>query len=204
MNDCRITYRVGRKDDSSRFAELDDIASGGAIEYLFHDLIPGMTPVEIVAMDLAQDSFPHTFRNVILADYHTQIIGMALSFPAKFHTITKQMRSFFPADRLQHFKQFFSTRVEGSYFLDALCVDEKYRKTGIGGKLIDLTKAKAGQEGFDTLSLIAYADNTDALRLYEHKGFSIVQTIELRPHRLIPHQGGCLLLKCDLSPSILI
>ena len=199
VDHTQITYRVGRKDDCLRIAELDNIASGGAIEYLFRDLIPGMTPVEIIALNLEQDSYPHTFRNVILAEYKAQILGMALSFPAKYHTITRQMRRFFPAERLRHFKQFFSTRVEGSYYLDALCVDANYRKIGIGDKLIDLTKTKAGHEGFDTLSLIAFADNTIALHLYEQKGFSMVDRIELKPHRLIPHQGGCVLMKCGLE-----
>ena len=101
VDHTQITYRVGRKDDCLRIAELDNIASGGAIEYLFRDLIPGMTPVEIIALNLEQDSYPHTFRNVILAEYKAQILGMALSFPAKYHTITRQMRRFFPAERLR-------------------------------------------------------------------------------------------------------
>ena len=196
-----VTYRPGRKPDCRRLAELDSLASGGAIEFLFHDLIPDMTSVDIVASQLEQDRYPHTFRSVIVAACGSRIVGMALSFPAQYHTITDQMRSFFPADRLDHFKSFFTTRVEGSYYLDALCVDETFRKQGIGGKLIDLTAARARQEGFSALSLIVFADNTSARRLYQKKGFSVMQPVALKEHRLIPHQEGCLLMNCDIPPD---
>jgi GNAT superfamily N-acetyltransferase len=201
MDQTTITYRPGRKPDCRRLAELDNIASSGAIEFLFHDLIPGMTPVEIVASELENDRYPYTFRSVIAAAYGPRIVGMALSFPARYHTITDEMRNFFPSDRLEHFKQFFTTRVEGSYYLDALSVDEQFRNQGIGSKLIDLTAARARQEGFSSLSLITFADNASARRLYRKKGFSVVKPIELKPHRLIPHQGGCLLLNCDIRPE---
>ncbi len=108
------------------------------------------------------------------------------------------MREFFPADRLEHFKEIFTTRIEGSYFLDALCVDKKYRNHGIGGKLIDLTKAKAGNEGYTSLSLMVFADNSLAIKLYKNKGFVIRKVVELKSHELIPHEGGCLLLESAL------
>jgi GNAT superfamily N-acetyltransferase len=201
LDQSTIAYRPGCRSDCRRIAELDNIASSGAIEFLFHDLIPGMTPVDIVASELEQNCYPYTFRSVIVAECGSLIVGMALSFPAHYHTITDQMRNFFPADRLEHFKHFFTTRVEGSYYLDALCVDERFRKQGIGGKLIDLTAARARQEGFSSLSLIAFRDNTSARRLYEKKGFSVVKPVELKPHPLIPHQGGCLLMNCDIPPD---
>lgn len=201
LDQSTIIYRPGRKVDCRRLAELDNIASSGAIEFLFHDLVPGLTPIDIVASELEQDRYPYTFRSVIVAECGSRIVGMALSFPAQYHAISDEMRNFFPADRLEHFKHFFTTRVEGSYYLDAMCVDEPFRKQGIGGKLVDLTTARARQEGFSSLSLIVFADNTSARRLYEIKGFSVVKPVELKPHRLIPHQGGCLLMNCDILPD---
>ncbi len=109
------------------------------------------------------------------------------------------MQKFFPAERLEHFRNFFSTRVEGSYFLDALCVDEKYQNKGVGSKLIELTKIKAQKEGYNVLSLIVFSDNINAQRLYKNRGFEIVKNIELNSHRLIPHVGGCVLMKTDIK-----
>lgn len=196
-----IKYRPGRKADCRRLAELDNIASSGAVEFLFRNLIPGMTPVDIVASELGQDRYPYTYRSVIVAECGSRIVGMALSFPARYHAITEEMRSFFPAERLEHFKHFFTARVEGSYYLDALCVDDQFRKQGIGGKLIDLTADRARQEGYPSLSLITFVDNATARKLYEKKGFIVVKPIELKSHRLIPHQGGCLLMNRDIRPD---
>ncbi len=189
-----IVYREGRKEDSLRIAQLDDIASGGAIEYLFHDLIPGMSPVEIVASNLENDRYPHSYRSAIVAEKDNSIIGMALSFPGIYHCITNDMREFFPPDRLLHFHHMFTAPVRDSYFLDAICVDQRHRNKGIGSKLIDLTKEKAHGEGYSTLSLIAFADNAAAIKVYRQNRFDIIQNIELKPHRRIPHEGGCVLM----------
>ena len=194
-----VQYREGRKEDSYRLAELDNIASDGAIDYLFHDLMPDMTPVQVVASSLEKGGDAHSYRNAIVAEYDNTIIGMSLSFPARYHAITDELRSFLPPDRLEHFREFFSTRVEGSYFLDALCVDVEFRKMGVGGRLIDLTKEKAREEGFTVLSLIVFADNIRVQRLYRKCGFEVVKNIGLKPHALLPHEEGCLLMKADIT-----
>ncbi len=193
----KVIYREGNKEDSSRIAELDNIASDGAIEFLFHDLVPDMTPVEIVASNLENDSYPHSYRSSIVAEYDGAIIGMSLSFPGKYHKITEEMKSFSPHDRIDHFKHFFSAPLEESYFLDALCVDDLYKRKGIGGKLIDLTKTKAGNEGYESLSLLVFADNINAQHMYKNNGFKVIKKIELNPHELMPHEGGCLLMKAN-------
>lgn len=193
-----LNYRQGKKDDSQRIAELDNIASGGAVEYLFHDLVPGLSAIQLLSNGLEQDVYPHTFRSCIVAESDHEIVGMALSFPAEFHCITDELVNFLPADRLERFREFYSSRVEGSYFLDAMSVEENYRGAGIGKALLEKTKVKASSEGYSELSLIVFADNTRAINLYERSGFKRVKNIELEPHKLIPHEGGCILMKCAL------
>ena len=105
------------------------------------------------------------------------------------------MAAFFPPERLDHFRHVFSAPVKDSYFLDALCVDRDFRNRGIGSKLIALTKTRARNEGYDSLCLIVFKDNTRARKMYENNGFKAIDRIELPPHRLIPHEGGCVLMK---------
>lgn len=190
-----IIYREGKKEDCLRIAELDNIASDGAIEFLFHDLIANMTPVQIVASNLESDSYPHSYRSVIVAEYNETIIGMSLSFPGKYHIITDEMKNFFPPDRINHFKHFFSAPVGDSYFLDALCVDKNFRNRGIGSKLIGLTKSKARKKGYNSLCLLVFKDNTNARNIYKKNGFKVIDWIELPSHKLMPHEGGCVLMK---------
>ncbi len=195
----KVIYRDGRKEDSANIARLDDIASGGALEFLFHDLVPNMTPVQIVTSNLEKDDYPYTYRNVIIAEHGKTIIGMALSFPGKYHRITKEMETFFPQDRIDHFREFFTAPVKDYYFLDAICVDEEFRGQGIGTALIEQTKKKTIKDGYNSLSLVAFKDNTKGLQVYKKNGFKVIDQINLAAHELIPHKGGCVLMKVNLD-----
>ena len=174
------------------------MASGGAVEYLFHDLVPGATPVQIIAHGLEKDIPPHSYRNAIVAELNQKIIGMSLSYPARFHHIDDEMRNFIPADRLAHFEDFFAARVDNSYLIDAISVEPEYRRQGVGKMLLEKTSEKAHKQGFSLLSLIVFADNEKAIRLYTEYGFIMVKKIDLAQHALIPHKGGCLLMKAEI------
>ena len=194
----QISYRDGRNEDCAILAKLINIASEGIIEFLFHDLIPDMTSVQMVAHNLSAENSFYSYKNAIVAEYNQNLIGASLSYPSRFHQITEETRNFLPEDRLEHFKSFYASRVEDSLLLNALCVDERFRGKGIGTKLIALTKKKAKKDGFKSLSLMVLADNADAHRLYARCGFKTVEAEELKSHELIPHEGGCLLLKCEI------
>jgi GNAT superfamily N-acetyltransferase len=190
-----ITYRTARKADCLRMAELINIASGGVVEFLFHDLMPELTPQQIIAHNLESDQGYYTYRNAIVAETDDRVVGVALSFPARFHEITAEMKQYFPKDRLDHLTEFYAARVDDSLLLNALCVDQKGRRNGIGGKLIALTKKEAKQSGFKILSLMVFADNREALSVYHRHGFEVHAPVKLDSHELIPHEGGCLLMK---------
>ena len=180
-------------------AELINIASGGVVEFLFHDLMPELTPQQIIAHNLESDQGYYTYKNAIVAETEDRVVGVALSFPALFHEITPEMRQYFPKDRLDHLTKFYAARVDDSLLLNALCVDQKRRRNGIGGKLISLTKKKAKQSGFKIVSLIVFADNTEALSVYHRHGFEVFAPVQLNSDERIPHEGGCLLMKTHID-----
>ena len=183
-------------------AELINIASGGVVEFLFHDLMPELTPQQIVAHNLQSDQGYYTYKNAIVAETEDRAVGVALSFPALFHEITAEMRQYFPKDRLDHLAKFYAARVDDSLLLNALCVDQKLRRNGIGSELISLTKKKAKQAGFKVLSLMVFADNAEALSVYHRNGFEVFAPVELNSHEQIPHEGGCLLMKSNIDDQI--
>lgn len=152
----------------------------------------------MVAHNLESDNYPRSYKNAIVAESNEKIVGVALSIPSRFHKETEEMGKFFPAERLEHLRHFFSARVDNSLLLDTLCVDEKCRGEGIGTQLISLTKKKAKEAELNILSLIVFADNTDAQRLYRRCGFEVVERMDLKSHELMPHEGGCLLMKCEI------
>jgi len=163
---------------------------------LFFDLIPNQSPTQIVAHNLENDYYPHSYKCAIVAEYNERLIGMSLSYPSHFHKITDEMKRFFPRERIEHFKHYYSARIENSYLIDTLCVKKEFRRNGVGSKLISLTKDKAKENGYETLSLIVFTDNALAKQFYKSNGFEIVERVELKPHNLIPHNDGCLLMKC--------
>ena len=188
-----------KKKTVQKLAELINIASDGVVEYLFHDLVHGMTPVQVVAHNLENDNYPHSYRSAVVAAEETDVIGMALSYPSSYHKITDEMRSFFPVDRLERLSHFYSLRIENSWFLDALCVIESHRKGGIGKKLISLTKEKAVENGYNALRLIVFANNALAIPVYERTGFEVVHKVELKGNEFIKHNDGCFLMKCEIT-----
>jgi len=194
-----IKYRPAEKADCEKLAELINMASGGIVEYLFHDLVSGMTPVQVVAQNLENENSPYSYRSAIVAAEGSDVLGMALSFPSSYHKITNTMINYFPSDRLEHLKHFYASRVEDSWLLDALCVIESHRRRGIGENLISLTKEKAVENGFNALSLTVFADNAFAIPFYKRTGFEIVERVELRGNDFIKHEGGCLLMNCEIT-----
>jgi len=77
-------------------------------------------------------------------------------------------------------------------------VDPAFQGRGIGTRLIELTTQKARALGYRSLSLICFADNSQALHVYDRVGFEMVRQVPMERDKLIPHEGGCLLLKCSI------
>jgi ribosomal protein S18 acetylase RimI-like enzyme len=190
-----ITYRDGRKEDCAKLAEFIYIASDGVVEFLFEDLVPGRSPQQIVAHNLDKETGYYSYKNAVVAEVRREVVGASFFYHSRFHVISDEMRQFFPQDRLEHLKYILSGQVENSLYLDTLCVDERFRGNGIGGRLISLTKKKAAEEGLKAVSLITLADNTNAHRLYYRCGFEIVSHLEMAAHELIPHEGGAYLMR---------
>ncbi len=196
-----MTYSYGPavKKDCVALAELINLASDGVVEYLFRDLVPGVTPVQLVAQNLENIDTPHCYKSSIVARDGDDVVGMTLSYSADFHYISDEMRNFFPPDRLEHLSDFYAARVENSWYLDTLGVFEDHRRQGIGEKLISLTKEKAADNGYNALSLIVFADNELALPVYKRTGFEIVRKVDLGGNEFIDHEKGSLLLNCKLA-----
>jgi ribosomal protein S18 acetylase RimI-like enzyme len=198
LKERHYRLRDGRRADCDTLAALIRLAAGGTVDYLFRNLIEGMSPVQVVAHNLAQNHYPHGYGQTIVATRGEAVVGMALSFPSQYHRITAEMERFFPAGRLDHMRAFFSARVEESWFLDALGVNPDHRRQGIGRGLIEAVQSRALAQGYRQLSLIVFADNNPALALYTALGFRVVRRVPLGANDDIPYQGGCLLMVSDL------
>lgn len=199
-----IVYRRGRLEDCLKIAEGIERASGGIVDFLFHDLLKNSTPAETMAGFLRDGVGYESYENAIVAECQETIVGIVYSYPSKYHEITEETKNFFPKERLEFLADFFSSRVENSLFLDSIYVDEEFRGQGVGSKLIALTKEKAKESGYQQLSLMVMNENITARRAYERSRFKIVKHVDVKEHELIPNKGGIYLLVSDVDKENLI
>jgi ribosomal protein S18 acetylase RimI-like enzyme len=62
-------------------------------------------------------------------------------------------------------------------YIAHLAVEDKFRRQGIGWKLLEHAEQKARGKGFPKLSLLTEVENTAARALYEKFGFELTETI---------------------------
>jgi hypothetical protein len=84
-----IVYRPAEKADSQRVAELISLASDGVVDFLFHDLVPDMTPNQVVAHNLAQDRYPHSYRMCSLIAFRDNAPALALYEAVGFRPLAR-------------------------------------------------------------------------------------------------------------------
>ena len=70
----------------------------------------------------------------------------------------------------------------------------EWRGQGVGTRLLAAARERARRLGCRALSLICFAENGDARRLYEREGFTVVGRRDIVPHPMIQAAGEALLM----------
>lgn len=193
-----ITYRNAQGNDSPILGEYIYYASDGMLDYLFKDTIPGMTVTQLLTYGLQDEQRYNSYISVIVAENKQQIIGMIQAYSTIHHKIDDEMRSIIPGERLEQLKEFYNSGVDNSFLINAMYVDEKFRRKGIAGNLVSMVAGEAKTLGFDKLSLFVLSDNIPARRLYDSNGFNTVKEILFSDIAKINHQGGINLMTCNI------
>lgn len=193
-----IHYLDAKKNDCPLLAEYIYYASDGVLDYLFKDIMPDMTVTQLLTHGLQDEKSYNSYKNVTVAEYNHKIVGMIQPYSYIHHRIHDEMKSFLPEERLEQFKEFFNSRVDNSLFINALFVDEKFRRKGIGTAFISLAREKAKSLDFDKLSLFVLSDNVTAQKLYHSNGFKIMKKIDFKDAAKINHKGGFYLMACNI------
>ena len=193
-----IKYREAQKEDCPLLAEYIYYASDGVLEYLFKDIIPGMTVTQLLTHGLQDEKKYNSYKDVIVAEHNQKIVGMIQSYSTIYHRIDDEMKSFVPSERLEQFKEFYNTKVDHSLLINTMFVDEKFRRKGIGTAFISLAREKAKSLDFDTLSLYVLSDNVTAQKVYYYNGFKVIKEIDFKDAAIINHKGGIYLMSYDI------
>lgn len=140
QGDERIVHRPARPEDSAAIAELICQAGGGLYEFLFGDLIPFMSALDIIAAGVGVTGSPLSYANCQVATSGSAgIVGVANVFPAD----AMRSETLLPLvlDRFEHIRPMLQLQDWGSMFLNAIAVADSHRGKGIGTQLIDWAEA---------------------------------------------------------------
>lgn len=197
----QITYRMARPDDRSELARYMCIAGGGVYEFLFDDLIPLVTAVDLLSAGIGGERYPVSYRNCCVAalGHDGAIIAAANVFPADM--LKQDNYVLLGSERHNHIRPMLELQDWGSMFLNSLAVSDAHRGAGIGAKLLSWAEARTAEFGYDRLSLHVWADNVPALNFYKARGFVEVGVAEIPPHPRLPHHGGSILMSKAMPPT---
>jgi GNAT superfamily N-acetyltransferase len=198
-NPVQITYRMACPDDSRDIARLMCIAGGGVYEFLFDDLIPFVTAVDLLSSGIGGENYPISYRNCYVASLGRdgEIVAAANVFPADL--LKEDHYVLFGSERHDHIRPMLELQDWGSMFLNSLAVSDAYRGFGIGATLLGWAESRAAEAGHDRLSLHVWADNIPAVNFYEARRFVRVGIARIPTHPRLPHTGGSILMRHVIS-----
>lgn len=198
---AQITYRMARPDDSGELARYMCIAGGGIYEFLFDDLIPFVTAIDLLSAGIGGERYPVSYRNCCVAALGNdgEIVAAANVFPADL--LKEDNYVLLGSERHDHVRPMLELQDWGSMFLNSLAVSDAHRGSGIGAKLLHWAETRTAEAGYDRLSLHVWADNIPALKFYKVRGFVEVGVARVPPHPRLPHNGGSILMSKAMTPA---
>lgn len=196
-------FRPARKDDARAVAELIEIAGEGIPTFLWSlQAASGESPLEVGTARAAREDANFSYRNAIVAERAGDVIGLLLGYrlePAGAQEIADLSRRIPILRPLLELEQ----RVPGSFYINALAVRPGHRGEGLGGRLLAEAETLADEAGCAQLSVIAFAQNEGAVRLYRRHGYELRDRRPLVPHPCYPYDSEAwLLTKALRAPAI--
>lgn len=182
-------------DDSRDIARFMCIAGGGVYEFLFDDLIPFVTAVDLLSGGIGGEQYPISYRNCRVASlgHDGEIVAAANVFPADL--LKEDHFVLLGSERHNHIRPMLELQDWGSMFLNSLAVSDAYRGSGIGAALLGWAETRTAEAGYDRLSLHVWADNVAAVNFYQARQFVRVGIAEIAAHPRLPHNGGSILMR---------
>jgi ribosomal protein S18 acetylase RimI-like enzyme len=197
-----VSLRFGEVTDAAIVADYALKAGGGLFEFLLDGVLPLVTAEHILRLAVVNDGSVLHYSNAVLAEHESKPVGMILCYASRHYGIPPILETLVPRVRLEQVREFLLSRIENSYYVNTLVVEDAVRGKGVGGLLLSFAAALGQEQGQESLSLHAWSDNVPAVNLYRESGFVVVREI---PVSLATTAGGAtrtmLLMKADLPLS---
>lgn len=183
--------RKAAASDAADLAKLIDIAGEGIPSWLWRqNCKPSQDPLDAGEERARRQSGGFSFRNALVVEDRTTILGMVLSYPID------EVPDHDPEDLPAPIVPFVELEKHsvGTWYVNALAVFAGHRGDGLGRQLLDAAESIASASGYHDMSIQVYAQNTGAVRLYKQTGYEIRASSRVRLHPCQPYYTGDVLL----------
>jgi len=189
-----LKLRGAVKSDAKKAVELIHIAISDIAEQL-----TGETKKEKIRETLSQffreENNRLSFQNMLVADVLGEVAGVIIFYPGEEAALLDE-----PILKLVRRKRndeeilFDKEADKQDFYIDTLCVDDRFRGHGIGSMLLKEAEKIALQKGYYRISLNVAHDNPIARKLYEGIGYMKEKVIQINHH---PYDYMVKTLKCN-------
>ena len=192
-----VQLRDATFEDATPLAKLIDIAGEGIPHWLWSmSATPEQDPLDIGTIRAQREEGGFSYRNAIVAEHAGHVLGMVLSYP-----ILKA-----PDDDPKDLPEPIAPFVElerqsvGTWYVNALATFPGHRGRGIGTLLMRHLETVADAQGFQSLSIQVFEQNTGARKLYHNLGYQDFARAPVLRHPCQPYYtGDVVLLKKTIS-----
>lgn len=200
MMNTEYSIRPATVQDAREIASLIAISSDGVavIEWAEAAKAEGVEPLDIGERVYRNPEGDYSWRNCTILEKDDKVAGMLLAFamPAAEARDPKQRPTI---DDTNVFAPYMYLEEPDSWYICGVALYPEHRGKGLGTRLMNLASDQARQNGYKTLSLVAFAQNEGSVRLYKRLGFKVVDHAPVIPHSLIHYNGKALLMVSRLE-----
>ncbi len=189
------TIRAATLGDAREIAKLIAISSDGVAEIEWHEEadIEHCDPLEIGERTYQNPQGDYSFNNTTILEINGEVAGMLLTFGMpKAELRNPENRP--AADDENVFAPYIYLEEPNSWYICGVAVYPQHRGHGLGTRLMDLANKQAKENGFSTLSLVAFEQNKGAVNLYDRLRYTVVDQSPIILHPLIHYEGNALLM----------
>lgn len=194
------SFRAATVEDARDIARLIAISSDGVavIEWAEAAVTEGVEPLDIGERTYRNPDGEYSWRNCTIVEKDGEVAGMLLAFGMpKGKARDPRLRP--TSDDANVFAPYMYLEEPDSWYVCGVALYPEHRGQGLGTQLMQLAGDQARQNGFEKVSLVAFAQNEGSIRLYQKLGYEIVDRAPIIPHPLIHYDGEALLMVLPLS-----
>jgi ribosomal protein S18 acetylase RimI-like enzyme len=192
-----LVVRPARKDESRLIAELFEISSDGVANYVWSTLqstYPGLPLLEIGRRRYEREGTAFSYQNCLMAEEQGRVLGMLHAYVVEAAKEAESEPE--PVDPV--LRPYSELEAPGTLYIAAIAVWPDCRGRGVGTRLLEAARERAQGLRLRELSLLCFAGNTGARRLYDRAGFVVVDWRPVVPHATIRYTGDVLLMQAPV------